>query len=153
MGVGECTGWPFGDLDPRSRLLHPLAQICLSARKVRTTHPITTKNGSFIALVMVITWWDFGEVLLKTVILANSPVNFRMCFFRLMGNEKEVHQLGTRYNVWLWPLTQGLKLTLIPWSDFLLLLSKSRSKSDHHRSYFLSLKADIWLDWVAKLCS
>ena len=48
---------------------------------------------------------------------------------------------------------QGLKLTLIPWSDFLLLLSKSRSKSDHHRSYFLSLRADIWLDWVAKLCS
>ena len=48
---------------------------------------------------------------------------------------------------------QGLKLTLIPWSDFLLLLSKSRSKSDLHRSYFLSLKADIWLDWVAKLCS
>ena len=48
---------------------------------------------------------------------------------------------------------QGLKLTLIPWSDFLLLLSKSWSKSDRHRSYFLSLKADIWLDWVAKLCS
>ena len=52
-----------------------------------------------------------------------------------------------------WLFIQGLKLTLIPWSDFLLLLSKSRSKSDHHRSYFLSLKADIWLDWVAKLCS
>ena len=48
---------------------------------------------------------------------------------------------------------QGLKLTLIPRSDFLLLLSKSWSKSDRHRSYFLSLKADIWLDWVAKLCS
>ena len=48
---------------------------------------------------------------------------------------------------------QGLKLTLIPRSDFLLLLSKSWSKSDRHRSYFLSFKADIWLDWVAKLCS
>ena len=48
---------------------------------------------------------------------------------------------------------QGLKLTLIPRSDFLLLLSKSWSKSDRHRSYFLSLKPDIWLDWVAKLCS
>ena len=48
---------------------------------------------------------------------------------------------------------QGLKLTLIPRSDFLLLLSKSWSKSDRHRSYFLSLKANIWLDWVAKLCS
>ena len=50
-------------------------------------------------------------------------------------------------------LTQGLKLTLISRSNFLLLLSKSWSKSDRHRSYFLSLKADIWLDWVAKLCS
>ena len=49
--------------------------------------------------------------------------------------------------------SQGLKLTLIPRSDFLLLLLKSWSKSDHHRSYFLSLKPDIWLDWVAKLCS
>ena len=48
---------------------------------------------------------------------------------------------------------QGLKLTLIQRSDYLLLLSKSWSKSDRHRSYFLSLKADIWLDWVAKLCS
>ena len=48
---------------------------------------------------------------------------------------------------------QGLKLTLISRSNFLLLLSKSWSKSDRHRSYFLSLKADIWLDWVAKLCS
>ena len=52
----------------------------------------------------------------------------------------------TRYTL------QGLKLTLIPRSDFLLLLSKSWSKSDCHRSYFC-LKADIWLDWVAKLCS
>ena len=48
---------------------------------------------------------------------------------------------------------QGQKLTLIPRSDFLLLLSKSWSKIDRHRSYFLSLKADILLDWVAKLCS
>ena len=32
MGLGKCTGWPFHDLDPRSRLWHPLAKICLSAR-------------------------------------------------------------------------------------------------------------------------
>ena len=51
------------------------------------------------------------------------------------------------------PQWQGLKLTLISRSNFLLLLSKSWSKSDRHRSYFLSLKADIWLDWVANFCS
>ena len=39
--------------------------------KVRTTHRITTKHGSLIALVMVITWLDFGELLLETFILAN----------------------------------------------------------------------------------
>ena len=39
--------------------------------KVRTTHRITTKHGNVIALVIVITWLDFGEVLLETVILAN----------------------------------------------------------------------------------
>ena len=60
--------------------------------KVRTTHRITTKHGSAIALVMVITWLDFGEVLLETLILANflwknsDVFNFlwkiRMCFFK-----------------------------------------------------------------------
>ena len=29
---------------------------------------MTTKHDSFIAIVMVITWWDFWEVLLETVI-------------------------------------------------------------------------------------
>ena len=46
--------------------------------KVRTTHWIITKC-SFIALVVVITGLDFGEVLLETYILAN----FRMCFFKV----------------------------------------------------------------------
>ena len=51
--------------------------------KVRTTHWITTKRGSFIAVVMVITWLDFGEVLLETFILANFLYKFRMCFFKV----------------------------------------------------------------------
>ena len=32
---------------------------------------------------MVITWLDIGEVLLKTVILANFLKKFRMCFFKV----------------------------------------------------------------------
>ena len=32
MGLGKCTGRPFHDLDPRSRLWHRLAKICLSVR-------------------------------------------------------------------------------------------------------------------------
>ena len=32
---------------------------------------------------MVITWLDFGEILLKTVIFANLLIKFRMCFFKV----------------------------------------------------------------------
>ena len=32
---------------------------------------------------MVITWLDFGEVLLETSILANFLLKFRMCFFKV----------------------------------------------------------------------
>ena len=50
---------------------------------MRTTSPITTKRDNFIALVMNITWSDFGEVLLETVILANFLIKFQMCFFKV----------------------------------------------------------------------
>ena len=50
---------------------------------MRTTQRITTKRGSFIALVMIITWSDFGKVLLETFILANFRKKFRMCFFKV----------------------------------------------------------------------
>ena len=83
MGLGKCTGWPFCDLDPRSRLWHWLEKFACLRDKVRTTHPITTKHGSFIALVLVITWLDFGEVLLETVILAILFYKFWMCFFKV----------------------------------------------------------------------
>ena len=48
--------------------------------KVRTAHRITTKHGTCIALVSVITgtWSDFGEVLLETFILANFLKKFRV---------------------------------------------------------------------------
>ena len=51
--------------------------------KVRTSHWITTKHGSIIALVMVITWLDFGGVRLETVILANFLLKIRICFFKV----------------------------------------------------------------------
>ena len=33
IGLAKCTGWTFHDLDPRPRLWHRLANICLSARQ------------------------------------------------------------------------------------------------------------------------
>ena len=51
--------------------------------KVRSTHRITTKSGSFIAQVMVITQIDFVVVLMETVILANFLLKFWMCLFEV----------------------------------------------------------------------
>ena len=135
MGLRKCNGWPFRDLDPRSWLWHRLAKICLS---VRTTHRITSKHSSFIALVMVITWSDVGEGLLNTFILTNFFKNFGCVFsrsntilaisqewlVRLMWNEKEVHWLDTGHNMWPWPLTSLMTLTLdVSRSNFEIALS------------------------------
>ena len=94
--------------------------------KVRTTQPITTKLGSYIPLVMVITWLDFGGILWEILVLANFLRKFWMCFFlrsnnlldisqewlvRLMWNEKEVHRLDTGWTMWPWPLTSPMTLT------------------------------------------
>ena len=49
---------------------------------MKTTHRIPTRHGSFIALVMVIAWLDFVEVLLETFILAYFLYKFLICFFK-----------------------------------------------------------------------
>ena len=54
---------------------------CLQV-KMRTTQPITTILGSYISLVMLITWLDFGAILLETFILPNFLWKFQMCFFQ-----------------------------------------------------------------------
>ena len=55
---------------------------CLQG-KVRTIQPITTKLCSYIPLVMVITWLDFGGILLEIIFLPNFLRKFRMCFFKV----------------------------------------------------------------------
>ena len=57
--------------------------LLVCAIKWRTTHRITTNRGSFVVLDMVITWLDFGEMLLKIVIFANFLQIFWMCFFKV----------------------------------------------------------------------
>ena len=51
--------------------------------KVRTTQPITTKLGSYITLGRLITWLDFGGILLKFYVLPNFLWKFWMCFFKV----------------------------------------------------------------------
>ena len=87
---------------------------------MRTTDPITTKHGSFIAMVMVITWFDFGQVLLEIVVLKNFLQKFRMWFFKvktlfwayLRNGWSDVKWKG-RASVewWVWYVTLTFDLT------------------------------------------
>ena len=74
---------------------------------------------------MVITWLDFRKALLETVILANLLLKFQMCFFKVkhyfgyisgmvapINLKRKVHQLDTGYDMWPWPLTSLMTLTL-----------------------------------------
>ena len=94
--------------------------------KVRTTQPITTKLRSHIPLGMLITWLDFGGLLLDTVFCQVFFENFGCVFsrsnillhisqewlVRLMWNEKNVYLLDTGWTMWHWPLTSPVTLTL-----------------------------------------
>ena len=79
IGLGKCTGWPFGDL--RGCDLDKQKFACLQ-NKVRTCQPITTKLISYIPLVMLSTWLDFGGILLETF-FAKFSLKFFMCFFKV----------------------------------------------------------------------
>ena len=89
---------------------------------------------------MVITWLDFGAVLLKTDILANFLLKFRMCFFKVkhyFGHiSGMVGPIVVKRNMWPWPLTSLVTLTL-----------------DLSRSNFeiaVSQELLVWLMWNEK---
>ena len=50
--------------------------------KVRTTQPIAKNHDSYIPLVMLITWLDFGGILLKTPFLPNFVLKILDVFFQ-----------------------------------------------------------------------
>ena len=83
MGLGNCTRWPFHDLDPRSWLWHPLAKMCLSARlsenhssdDYKTWEHCCPSHGDFL-----IRFWRNS---IETVIFANFLLKFWMCFFKV----------------------------------------------------------------------
>ena len=143
-GSEKCTGWPFRDRDPMSRLWHWLTKIAWLHDKVRTTHPVTTKLDRIIPLPMLITLFNLGAILLE-IFLANFLKNIRMCFsrsdalldisqewlVRLMWHEKEVYHLDTGYTMWQWPLTSRMTFTLD--------VSKS--------NFEITLSQQLWSDW------
>ena len=70
--------WPFGhscDIDKQKI-------VCLQD-EARTTQAITTKLGSYIPLVMLITWLYLGGILLEILSLLNCPWKFLRCFFNV----------------------------------------------------------------------
>ena len=71
-------GWPWPKVTAVT-LINKNLLVC----KIRTTQPITTKLCSYISLVMVITWLDFGGILFKTLIWTNFLGKFQMCFFKV----------------------------------------------------------------------
>ena len=125
MGLGKYTGWPFHDLDPRSRLWHRLAKICLSARlsenhssnHYKTWHLYCPSHGYYL-----VGFWrsSVGNCYFGKFSLKISDVFFQgqtlfwpyLRNVRLMWNEKEVHRLDTGHNMWPWPLTSLMTLTL-----------------------------------------
>ena len=103
--------------------------------EVRPAHPNTTKPRSLIALVMLITWVDFGTFLLQTVILANFILAISQEWLvQLMWNEKEVHRLDTGND--MWPLT-----SLMTWT-----VDISRSNFE----IAVSQELLVWLMWNEK---
>ena len=109
--------------------------------KVRTTQPITTKLGSDIPLAVLITWLDFGEILLETLFFAKfslkiSDVFFlgqtlywtylrngwsdwcetkRRCIGWMLG---EPCDLDLWPHPWPWPCSYKVKVTPV-WGDFM----------------------------------
>ena len=65
-GPRKCAGWPLHNLDPKSRLWRWSRKIACLPDKVRTTNLIAIQLGSYIPIVMLITWLDFGEIILET---------------------------------------------------------------------------------------
>ena len=134
MGLGKCTEWPFHDLD-----WHWLAQMCLSAQlsknhssdHYKTWQLCCHSHGYYLNR-----YWGSCD---RNFYFGKFSLKIRMCFFkvkhyfghisgmlvRLMWNKKEVHRMDTGHNMWSWPLTSLMTLTLyVSRSNFEIALSQ-----------------------------
>ena len=142
MGLGKCTEWLFHDLDPRSRLWPRLAKMCLFARfsknhssdHYKTWQLYCPSHGYYLIRFWRSSMgnWYFWQIFYKNfgcvfsrsnTILAIS--HCQVWLVGLMWNEKEVHLLETGHNMWPWPLTSLMTLTLdVSRSNFEIALSQ-----------------------------
>ena len=114
--------WPWPKVT--SVTLIKKSELCLHGT-VRTNHPITTKLGSYIPLVVLITWLDFGGILLELfgcVLTRSNTIGFiwngwfdwwetKMKCIGWILDEKGDFGLWSR--PWLWP-----------WSNFEIAVSR-----------------------------
>ena len=83
MGLGKCTCDLWVILTQGHGCDIDKQKFACLQDKVRTTPSITTKLCSFISLVMVMTSYEFGRILLETLFWANFLRKFRVCFFKV----------------------------------------------------------------------
>ena len=137
--------------------------------KVRTTQPITTKLGSYTPLVMVITWLDFGGILLEILFLPNFLRKFRMCFFKVKHSIGHISGMvglidvkrkgGALVGYWVNYVTLTFHLTY----DLDLVVSRSKfetalfekwggwltwNERDVSRSFMTIHDCDLWVTMV-----
>ena len=126
IGMAKWTGWPFNDLDLMSRMWHRLAQNLLARwKKNHSSDHYKTRQlyrPSHVNDLIRLRRSFVGNCYFGKFSFKNSDVFFsrsntllaisQELLVRLMWNEKAVHQLDTGYNMWPWPLTSLMTLTL-----------------------------------------
>ena len=108
IGLGKCSVWPLVILTEGHDCDIDKQKFACLQDKVRTTQPITTKICTYIPLVMVITWLDFGWIAVGNLFFAKFKKN-QMCFFkvkRFIGHISIIHD----HNCDLW-------VTMVGWVD------------------------------------
>ena len=135
IGLVKCTGWPFCDLDQSPWLWHSFA--CLQ--------PITTKRGSYIPLVMLITWLDFGGIFAKFS-LKISDVFFKVKRFighvsGTVGLNDVKQKGGTWVGNWVNYVTSTLTSPMTLTFDF--------SRSNFNIAVYKELLSD-WCETIRK---
>ena len=89
--------------------------------RIRTTHPISIKQGGYIPLAMSQIWLNFRIFLWEKILLLHFFISCSVIplsnillegLDRLIWNENWFHGLNTWSNVWSWPMSSLVNLAL-----------------------------------------
>ena len=119
IGLGKCTGWPFCYLDPW--LWHWITKkmiVCMI--KSENTHQITIKLGTYIPLVILITWLDFGRIVNWVGNFSGGGGHFLGFFFPNFGCVFQSHTLYISGMVGLIDMNQKGNALVGYWVNYVL---------------------------------